>query len=153
MGGLPLATVRQVLTVIEQPGLEPVDVMGAAARSLYGEGCVEVPEDDDGDLPPSRARAWLISRGWQVDLRDPAIDDLDRAWEACETADLGLDEERMDAYTEAVEVIAAIDVGSVPPEPSAAVRQVVLGTVLVEPVLEALRRLAQQHTAVSRQQH
>lgn len=159
VGGLSLATTRRVLTVIEDPGLDPQDVMGVAARSLYGEGYVEVPPEEDeprGEAPsshrrtpPSRGEEWVSRRGWQVDLRDPAVDDLDQAWAACETADLGLDEERLDRYADAAEIIAGVDVGSVPEEPSAAVRQVVLGTVLVEPVLEALRRLAQQHTAVS----
>ena len=40
---------------------------------------------------------------------------------------------------------------SVPADPVAAVRQVVVGTVLVDPVLSALRKLAQQHTAVTQQ--
>lgn len=155
VGGLTLVTTRRVLAAISQPGLDPTEVMGTAARSLYGEGYVEVPDEGDAAavaerLPSSRARDWVVARGWQVDLRDPAIDALDRAWAACEVADLGLDETRMARYADAAELVAAVDVGSVPPEPTAAVRQVVLGTVLVEPVLEALRRLAQQHTAVSR---
>ncbi|WP_022925187.1 hypothetical protein [Serinicoccus marinus] len=67
---------------------------------------------------------------------------------ACEDAGIGLDEERMDAYADAVEGVVRVDVASVPDEPQAAVRQVVVGTVLVDAVLSALRLLAQQHTAV-----
>ena len=45
--------------------------------------------------------------------------------------------------------IARVDVDSVPADPAGAVRQVVLGTVLVDGVLAPVRRLAQQHLAVS----
>jgi uncharacterized protein YggT (Ycf19 family) len=45
--------------------------------------------------------------------------------------------------------IARAHVESVPQDAAGAVRQVVLGTVLVDPVLAPLRRLAQQHLTVS----
>lgn len=148
VGGLPLATVRRVLEVIDEPAPDHLDVLAAASRSLAGAEYVGV--DDGGEPPPaSRAREWLAARGWLVDPTDPAVDELDRAWAACEVAALGLDEGRMDRYADAAELVAAVDVGSVPGDPAGAVRQVVLGTVLVDPVVSALRRLAQQHVAVS----
>lgn len=152
--GLSLATVGRVLAAIEAPDVERLGVLGAAQRSLLGVDFVEVPPHEavpgvDAE-PPSRAHRWLRARGWQVDVRDPVVLDLDRAWAACDSAGIGLDEARLDAYADAVEQIAAIDVDSVPREPQAALRQVVLGTLLVDPVLASLRRLAQQHCAVSR---
>ncbi|GAB97399.1 DNA-binding transcriptional MerR regulator [Kineosphaera limosa] len=152
VGGLSLATVGRVLAVIEEPNLERTEVLGAAQRSLLGVDRVAIPPRDvEEPWAQSRTHAWLAGRGWLVDPRDPVVEDLDRAWSACDAAGIGLDEARMDAYADAAEQIAVIDVDSVPPEPQAAVRQVVLGTVLVDPVLAALRRLAQQHTAVSRE--
>ena len=53
----------------------------------------------------------------------------------------------MDRYADQMAGVAEVDVRSVPAEPRAAVRHVVLGTVLVDPVLIALRRLAQQHVS------
>ncbi len=91
----------------------------------------------------------FANRHADVEDDEVVVEDLDRAWSACELAGLGLDEERMDAYAETSEAIARLDVDSVPTEPQAAVRHVVLGTVLIDPVLAALRRLAQQHTAVT----
>ncbi|GAB3714296.1 MerR family transcriptional regulator [Mariniluteicoccus flavus] len=150
VGGLSLATVGRVLAVVADPDVERLGVLGAAQRSLLGADLVEIePLSEGDDLPPSRARAWIARRGWQIDPRDPVIDDLDRAWAACDDAKLGLTEERLDAYAAAVEQIAEVDVASVPEAPADAVRHVVLGTVLVDPVLAALRRLAQQHRAVS----
>ena len=64
-------------------------------------------------------------------------------------AGLGLDEARMTQYADAMLRIARVDVDSVPADPAGAVRQVVLGTVLVDRVLAPLRHLAQQHLAVS----
>lgn len=153
VGGLSLATVGRVLESIEAPDVERLGVLGAAQRSLLGEEFVEVgpaPDPDEVEHGVSRARDLVRTRGWQVDLRDPVLDRLDAAWLACDHAGLGLDERRMHGYAAAVERVAETDVDSVPSEPHAAVRHVVLGTVLVDPVLAALRRLAQQHVAVSR---
>lgn len=154
VGGLDLAAARRVLETIEDPELERLGVLGAAQRSLLGPEYVDVDdeEDDASPAPDSRARRWAAARGWRVHPRDPVLDRLDRAWEACDTAGIGLDAARLDAYADAAERVAEIDVDSVPSEPHDALRQVVLGTVLVDPVLAALRRLAQQHVAVGRAQ-
>lgn len=156
VGGLSLATAKRVLATVESPDLERLGVLGAAHRSLMGEEWVEVDDSTASRQASAEQRAdspaWdlIRERGWNVHPGDPVIDDLDRAWAACEDAAIGLDTERIHTYADAVEEIARVDVDSVPPDPQAAVRQVVLGTVLVDPVLSALRRLAQQHIAVSR---
>lgn len=156
VGGLDLATVGRVLRTIEAPEVDRLGVLAVSQQALLGEPvtdqtCVEQtstpgPQPREG---AGRAERWLRARGWSVQERDPAIPLLDRAWRACEDAGIGLDETRMDQYADAVERIAAVDVASVPAEPLAAVRQVVVGTVLVDAVLSALRKLAQQHVAVT----
>lgn len=150
VGGLGLATVARVLAAVDEPDVERLGVLGAAQRSLLGAEFVEGRPDAPGEAPTSRARDWAERRGWQVDPHDPVLDDLDRAWRACDDAAIGVTEARLDAYADAVERIAEIDVATVPDDPRAAVRQVVLGTVLVDPLLAALRRLAHQHVSVSR---
>lgn len=144
VGGLSLATIGRVLEVITSPGQDWITVLETAQRSLIGG---REPRASEGG---SRAAAWLSTRGWHVDPADPFIDDLDRAWAACDSVGLGLDEERMNAYADHVEGVAEIDVASVPADPEGAIRQVILGTVLVDPVLAALRRLAQQHVSMER---
>lgn len=144
VGGLSLATIGRVLEVITSPGQDWITVLETAQRSLVGG---REPRASEGG---SRAAAWLSARGWHVDPADPFIDDLDRAWSACDSVGLGLDEERMDAYADHVEGVATIDVDTVPADPEGAIRQVILGTVLVDPVLAALRRLAQQHVSMGR---
>lgn len=149
VGGLSLATTKEVLATIGAADASRVDLMGAAQRALLGADFVAGPAEGGVVEGGSRARTWLASMGWQVHPEDPVIDELDAAWSACEDADLGVDEERMSAYARAVLDIAAVDVASVPEDPEGAVRQVVLGTVLVDSVLSPLRRLAHQHVTVS----
>lgn len=146
-GDLDMATVRRVLAVIDEPEDDRLDLLRAAHQSLCGQGA-ETGGDEARGTGASRARAWAEARGWLVEDQDPVLDDLDRAWRACEDSGLQLDERELDARADAAEQIARIDVESVPDEPAAAVRQVVLGTVLLDPVQAALRRLAQRHEAV-----
>ena len=145
VGGLSLATIEQVLEVITDPGTDRLHVLEAAQRTLARAASRTVDGAEGGST--QRVRAWIERHGWEIDPLDPFIDDLARAWEACDHAALGLDEDRMDRYADHVEGIATVDVLTVPGDPAAAVRHVVLGTLLVDPVLVALRRLAQQHVS------
>ena len=150
VGGLSLATIGRVLDVITSPGQDWITVLETAQRSLV-KSRRDAPDGSVADQPRrGRAAAWVGARGWCVDPADPFIDDLDRAWAACDDVGLGLDEERMSAYADHVEGVAEIDVATVPADPEGAIRQVILGTVLVDPVLAALRRLAQQHVSMER---
>ncbi len=156
VGGLSLAKVAKVLEIITTSGQDWMAVLEAAQRTLAPEGAA-IPDPTaatpgDGAPHTSRALAWVQSRGWQVDLQDPFIDELERAWQACDHAAIGLTPTSLDRYADHVEGIAQVDVDSVPADPEGAVRQVILGTVLIDPVLVALRRLAQQHVSVSRAQ-
>lgn len=157
VGGLSLARVRQVLSVIEDGSIGPADVMSAAQLSLYdteggegGAGPVSADAEGDATAPPSPGAALIRTLGWHVRLPDPVVDELDEAIEACVTADIGYSDELLARYAEICLEVAETDLATVPSEPAAAVRQVVLGTVLLDPVLVALRRLAQQHAAHTR---
>ena len=157
VGGLSLATVGRVLEVITTPGQDWITVLETAQRALVHPSAASGRDAPHGSSVPEqfrgrRALAWLQSRGWQVDPADPFTEELDRAWLACEHAGIGLDEERMDRYADQVEGVAEIDVATVPADPEGAVRQVILGTILVDPVLSSLRRLAQQHVSMTREQ-
>ncbi|MBD5830668.1 MerR family transcriptional regulator [Janibacter melonis] len=156
VGGLSIAAVRRVLEVIEAPGVGTTDVMAAAAASLYEpelEPEPEVPEVRRAQRRASKgdgsaARELVDDLGWHIYPHDPALTALDEAWSACSDAGIGLDADRMRRYATSMHGVAETDVSSVPADPAGAVRQVVLGTVLVDPVLLSLRRLAQQDVAV-----
>ena len=117
------------------------------AEDAQGADDSEVSEPVDGTSP---AREWLSRRGWHTYGDDLLVARLERVWAACEAAGIQLDDELMDGYAEALEQVACLDVDTVPEDPDEAVRRVVVGTVMLEPVLLTLRLLAQRELSVRR---
>jgi DNA-binding transcriptional MerR regulator len=162
IGGLPLARVRTVLEAIGSPAVSRLDLLATAQDALIdaesGHPCgpstadavAAEPEPALEVVPMTccRAHRWLERRGWPTQPADPLAGELDQALRACDVAQLGLDDDRLSAYADAVEQVARVDLRSVPDEPTAAVRQVILGTVLIDAVLTVLRRLAQRRISV-----
>jgi hypothetical protein len=98
------------------------------------------------DQVDTRAAASLIERmGWRLKTTDPApVRRLAAALAAVDAADFTLPQDDVLDYARALQGLAEQEVAGVPAGPSdAAVRYTVLGTILVEPLLLALRRLAQ----------
>lgn len=142
-GGLGIAQVRRVLAVLDVDDASRLDVLATAQNALVeGEEPAAGPSSD-------RARDWVERRGWFSYDGDQVIERFARAWAACEVAGIDIDEAVMGAYADAVEAIARIDVESVPPGADDAVRRVVVGTVMIEPVLAALRLLAHRQLTVT----
>jgi hypothetical protein len=76
---------------------------------------------------------------------------LAEALDGLASAGFELPSSGLDRYARAMQDVAEADVGSVPTDsPEAAMRYVVLGTVLMEPVLLAMRRVAQQSASLQR---
>lgn len=137
-GGLSVATARAVLAAVDAPATSVHEALGAAHRALPGVA-PDVPTD------PEQARALLRRRGWQVAEDSPALRALAGALEALRAAGAPPSDEMLDRYAEAAGRIGEQDVADVPTGSLAdAVRFVVVNTVLLEPVLLALRRLAQE---------
>lgn len=145
VGGLSLASVRRVLWAIDDPGVTRLDILATAQAAL-----VEADAAPATDEQRARAREWLDHRGWLAPEGDPLVDALGRAWGAIEAAGVNVDVARMDAYADSVFQAAQVDLSSVPDDPGSGVRQVVLGTVLLDPVLAVLRKIAQREIAVRR---
>ena len=166
-GGLGIAQIKRVVDVIDADAPPRLDVLATAQNALVdgevpadredpvdGEAPVgrEDPVDgeDPADGPPSaRARDWAERRGWFSYDGDQVIGRFERAWAACEDAGIDIDEAVMDQYADAVEAIARVDLAYVPLEADDAVRRVIVGTVMIEPVLAALRLLAQRQIAIT----
>jgi DNA-binding transcriptional MerR regulator len=78
----------------------------------------------------------------------PNVDD---ALRALDEAGFELPDGALDVYTEHMRQIAQFEIDNLPTDsPTAAVRYVVLGTVLIEPLILALRRLAEQEASARR---
>ena len=143
-GGLSVATVRDLLHHLDHPPESRHDLLGIAHHAVHR------PVADDLDLDPVHE---LITRwGWQINDKDhetPAA--LADALRGLEAAGFTLPNARLDRYAELMAEVAKVEIADLPTESlEAAVRYVVLGTVLVEPVLLALRRLAQQDASARR---
>jgi DNA-binding transcriptional MerR regulator len=149
VGGLSISAVRDVLDAIDSADQTPFKVLGEVQDRL-------------GPLhPESDSAAWqsahdaveelLTRRGWRADAHSPP----GRALIAAVTslielgrADLvGL----MEVYADAVEKVAEIDVSSVTRGRGIddVIEGAVIGTVLGEAMITALRRLAHQHATAN----
>ncbi|MEC5182095.1 MerR family transcriptional regulator [Arthrobacter sp. CG_A4] len=142
--GLSVAATRELLQGLENPPEPGHDLLGLAHRA------VTRPAADGVDLAPAQE---LLGRwGWgeqACDRNSQAA--LVEALDGLSSAGFELPDGMLDRYARAMRDVAEADVESVPTDsPEAAMRYVVLGTVLVEPVLLAMRRLAQQSASFER---
>jgi DNA-binding transcriptional MerR regulator len=142
--GLSVARARQVLDLIDDPPPATLDVLGSA------HAVVSHPPPAEPDL--TQVDAALEALGWRVDEENREHRaEVAAALRAVETADFALPEGAFERYAGAMLDVATMEVEQVPIESvAAAVRYVVLGTVLIEPLLLALRRLAQQEASKRR---
>jgi len=142
--GLSISATRQVLLGLENPPESRHDLLGIAHHA------VTRTAPDDVDLSP--AQRLLDRWGWGAETCDrdtqaALVDALHGLSDAGFDAPAAL----LDRYAAAMRDIAAADVESVPTDSAeAAMRHVVLGTLLMEPVLLAMRRLAQQSASFQR---
>jgi DNA-binding transcriptional MerR regulator len=144
-GGLSVLATRAVLAVVDDPTTSVHEALGAAHCAL---------PPTDTDPPPdelSKARDHLRRWGWQTDDASPSLAVLAAALHALKTAHFDTPDELLDRYADAAATLAEDDVASVPTgSATEAIRFVVVGTVLLEPVLLALRRLAQENFSARR---
>lgn len=142
-GGLSVARARHVLTAVDDDATSVHDALGVA--------CGELPHGGHDAPDPAPARAHLARWGWRVEESSPALAQLAAALGALEDAGFPTTDGLLDRYARAAGELAVQDVAEVPTTSRAeAVRFVVVGTLLLEPVLVALRRLAQEDASVTR---
>jgi DNA-binding transcriptional MerR regulator len=136
-GGLSVAAARDVLDQLAHPPPSMHDLLGEVQRLLG-------PRVDD-EVDTRAAESVVERMGWLLETADPApLRRLAAALAALDAADFTLPEDDVLDYARAMQGLAEQEVAAVPAGPSdAAVRYTVLGTILVEPLLLALRRLAQ----------
>jgi len=139
--GLSLAATRELLAVVDSPPPAFHDLLGhahAASPRAIGEA----------DSADSAEADRLIERaGWSSCGKENRSA-LVAALAGLRAADFPLNDDDLDHYAEAMSTIADAEVARVPTDsPASAVRYVALGTVLVEPVLLAMRRLAQERAS------
>ncbi|MEU3309293.1 MerR family transcriptional regulator [Nocardiopsis sp. NPDC006832] len=142
--GVSVAGVRKVLATLDEPPHEVADLLGAAHAAV-------APRGDDG-IPLADARRLAERLGFRPGACEPErLTDVARALDSLDRAGFVIPPDVMTAYLEGVRTIARAEIAGVPVDtPEEAVRYVVLGTTLAEPLLLALRRMAEQIAAVER---
>ena len=143
--GVGVAGVRKVVATLDDPPDNLSDLVGAAHA-------VVIPQSR-GDIDFADAEELAKRLGWQPGMCEPeCLEDVARSLDALRRAGFEVAPEVMTAYLEAIRIIAEADAANIPVDgnPEEAVRYVVLGTALAEPLLLALRRMAQQISTVQR---
>ncbi|MFH8839891.1 MerR family transcriptional regulator [Streptomyces sp. NPDC017868] len=147
VGGLSVAGVRDVVTAVDDPERPVHDVLGAATKPLVPR---HEREAGDGIEEARKTVAGLIeARGWHAHSSSPAAEALAVTLVALDELGHGRFAEVLDAYAEAAEKVARADLDYVAHHVAREelVESAVVGTVLGDAMLSALRRLA--HTDAS----
>lgn len=135
--GVSIADVHKVVDALDHPPASRHELLGIAQHTIPGPH-LDHPVTDE-------VRALLKALGWQVQPDAPALHSLAGAIAAARSAGVALSSESLRRYAAACGAVAAVDVAEVRgAPPQQALTTVVVGTVLVDPVLTALRRLAQE---------
>lgn len=142
--GVTIAETRKVLDALDDPPANANDLLGAAHAA--------VTPQLEGDVDVSEAARLVEGLGWREGMCDPlALTGVARALHGLQQAGFDVPPDVMAAYLDAIRQIARAEIAGVPTDSAeAAVRYVVLGSVLVEPLLLALRRVAEQVASAER---
>jgi DNA-binding transcriptional MerR regulator len=143
--GLSLAVIKQALHAMDATSEDTPDFMAIAVGTLAlpHDGTVDA---DAASQAEALIRTMAAHRGWDVDPSSPVWEAAVRACTGILSAWPGaLDQLRLDRYAAVAEEVAAFEL---PQEWNPAIalseslKYVVLGTVLFEPLILSLRRLA-----------
>ncbi|WP_336321629.1 MerR family transcriptional regulator [Streptomyces lavendofoliae] len=141
-GGLSVAAIREVLAAVDDTGRPVHKVLGEAADRLTSR---PVGEPDAAlDTARSAVAGLLARHGWRVDVKSPQAEALAGALAALQRVGHGAFLEMLDDYADAAERVARADLAYVARNARREdlVESAVVGTVLGDAVLAALRRLA-----------
>ncbi len=143
VAGMRLEDVRRVLTAIDDPALSRHEAIGSAHTRL-----TPLVTHSGDDVQRSRVEELLNRHDWRLDEHSAHREALAGALAAL--ADLGHPptDEVLDVYADAAELISERDVASLDETDRAgATEHAVVSTLLLEPVLLTLRRIAQENAS------
>jgi DNA-binding transcriptional MerR regulator len=146
IGGLSVNTAREVLAAVDAPGPSLSRTFGVAQYALSLSGSGSTAKDGSGSAEVDQLVEQL---GWTVSEENPGRQLAGRVLDTF--AELGQPQLAALApeYARAAEAVARADLASVAAreDVAAMTETVVVGTVLGDTLLTALRRMAQEHIA------
>ena len=145
VGGLSIAATREVLRAIEDTSASVHELIGIACTSLG-------PSGTDVDEPArDRARELVDRWGWRVSTDTPALGQLAAALTGVDMIGVPDVDAMLDRYAGLMAELAEGDLADVPTgSRGETVQFVVKATVLLEPLLLAMRRLAHEDASARR---
>jgi DNA-binding transcriptional MerR regulator len=152
-GGLPIAAVRDLLAVVDAPAVGVHSTLGAVLHHVLPTRTV--PADETWTAVSEELEDLLRERGWEYETGSPALRTAIAALAAMREL-AGPDFARralLEVYADAVERIAAAEIGLIGSRGSSMdtiVEGAVIGTVLGDTMIGALRHLAQESASAKR---
>jgi len=143
VAGMRLEEVRRVLAAIDDPTLSRHEAIGSAHTRL-----TPLVAHSGSAAQQSRVQELLTRHEWELDDLSAHRDAL--AGALASLADLGHppSDELLDVYADAAALISEHDVSSLDePDRAEATEHAVVSTLLLEPVLLTLRRIAQENSS------
>lgn len=140
---LRLDAVRQVLAAMDDPALSRHEAIGTA-HVLLSPDAAEQPAAAQVD----RVEALLARQGWELARSSPHRRVLANALSSLEALGYPPDDALLDSYARAVDQLATDEVATLQEDDRVqATEHAVVSTLLLEPVLLALRRIAQENAS------
>ncbi|MBA2444664.1 MAG: MerR family transcriptional regulator [Nocardioidaceae bacterium] len=141
VGGLKLEVVRRVIDALDDDSVSLHDALGRAHSSLMPPPVVV---GRPTHTPTVHVDALLRRWGWSLHAGSPLRAALAAALGALEQVGRPMSAEALDGYATAAADVAALDVDQLPADRTLAVEAAVVGTLMREPVLLILRRMAHE---------
>ena len=147
VGGLPVATAKEVLAAIDDPALPLTWVFGVAQHAI-SDASLYAPVE--GETEGTRAVRDVVDRmRWHVSPDNPGVYGAARVIDTYSRVGHPELAHIWDGYARAAELIAEADLAAVARQErlEAMAETVVVGTVLGDALVSSLRRMAQEHRA------
>lgn len=141
VGGMGLDRVRAVLAAVDDTRADLHEVLASAHQQLS-----PVPAEEPSAQARAQVAAVVRRKRWRIDPVGPHAAALAASLDALAAAGQPLDDQALTTYAEGAGVVARAEIDSMTGvDRDDAATYAVTGTVLAEPVLLALRRMAQEH--------
>lgn len=151
IGGVNLSSVRTIIEAISDPNLPPHDLFRVVHRTLYTE---QPFSEEQAGMAEARSTVdkYVDSLGWQVDADAPGREVLANVLAALRRLGWGGDVEVFAPYAAVADHLADFELDFISPDATRieAASTVVIGTILFESALVAIRRMAQEHHSAIR---
>lgn len=146
--GLTVSATKQVLSAVSEHEADLHQVLGL----VLGVRPVDRPEEPGPEPGTSDVDALMAQMGWQVSRRAPARNVLRQTLETMRSLGADYDWRSLIPYAELARQTAVLDLDQLDAtdDPLEQAERAILLTIVLEPALLALRRLAQEHESARR---